>query len=808
MRRLFEKTLFAFSFAASLVSSVLRLSLPKHRGAMRMAGIDWPVSIRRDARGVPYINAETRNDLFFAIGFTQAQDRMWQMDLMRRAASGTLAELFGAQALPADRFMRRVGLYRTTQEQYRGIGAQIRKDLTSYTAGVNAYRATLSWWKWWRIPVEYLLLRTLPKTWKPQDSAVIAKFLGFVLSPNWDTQIVRTWLAQQLGAEETAFLEPPYPSPLPKGMHEDLHGAPILDEYRAFTQWLPMASASNCWAIDGTKTESGMPLLANDIHNPSSFPGLWYEMAAHGPGIAIAGASIPGLPTIIAGRNKHIAWGISSGMANQQDLYIEHINPRNPHQYRFENTWEDGQVLTEAITVRGQKEPAYEEILITRHGPLINALIPGARHAFALRSAILDSLGVLRAASKIVAAKNWKQFTKALSVWPAPSMNYVYADDAGNIGFQFAGFIPDRGKRSGLVPARGWCTEDEWRGYIPFRKLPSCFNPPTHFVVASNNRPEYTSMCFSGEWADPFRASRIAQLLSAKTRLSLTDLRTMHQDVYSQVAEDLLALIRFPPATDATTAWACVQLLLWNRRVEITSVAASIFEAFGYFLYRNVFSRKLGPLFEYYIGKEVHAAADINAFAYRSASNMVRILRDFTNFFPDAAERAHIIRQSMKGALEFLTETLGSDPKQWEWGKLHTISFSHALKQVPILGKRWSFGPYPMAGDVNTIPQASYKPLEPFEAKASVPLWRHLVDFAHFDATESVTVPGQSGHPASKNAGDQIGSWLCAAYFPLPFTPELVQQHAKKTLILIPKQQDKQTRRPVGGVISFHQALF
>jgi len=788
VQRLTGVTLFVFGFIASLFSYSLRLSLPKKKGVLRISGIEYPVTIRTDSRGIPFIETKTRSDLFFAMGFTHAQDRMWQMDLMRRIASGTLSELVGEKALVTDRFMRRVGLYRTTAEQYPFVSARIRNDLESYAAGVNAYRKTLSWFKWWRLPVEYLLLRSLPKEWKAQDSAVIAKFLAFVLSPNWDTQIVRIWLSEKLGPEQAAFFEPPYPSPfaVPPA---DFYGPELLKEYQAFSQWLPVASASNAWVVDKTKSKTGMPLLANDIHNPASFPGLWYEMCAHGANIAMAGVSIPGLPAIIAGRNKRIAWGISSGMANQQDIFIEKLNPRNPCQYRFENAWEDGRVVTETIYVRGQKEPVSEEVLITRHGPLIHSLIPGMQYALALRSTCLDSLELLVASAKLVTAQNWRQFRRALSFWSTPSMNFVYADTAGNIGYQFAGFIPNRADRSGLIPARGWCIEDEWQGRVPFDSLPTALNSKKYFAAAANNQPEYQDTRFSGEWADPYRMKRIAWLISAKYLLTLDDFRAMHQDVYSQVAREVLAFVRSSgiETTDERTAWAYRQLMQWDRRIETTSIATSIFEAFGYFLYRNVFSQKLGTLFEYYIGAEVHPIADINAFAYRSASNMVRILRNFQNVFPDADERKHIVQKSLDDALAFLEKKLGKDPTQWEWGKLHTVSFSHAFSQIPFLGKRWSFGPHPLAGDVNTIPQASYKPLEPFEAKASVVMWRHLVDLANFDCTESVMVPGQSGHPASKNASDQIATWLATRYFKVPFSEKLIHEHARNVLTLRPR---------------------
>ena len=782
---------------ACLVSYVLRVSLPKTRGTILAKGLDGTVEIVRDKWGIPHITAQSRRDLFFACGFVHAQDRLWQLELQRRAASGTLSEIIGEKAIIADRFMRRVGLRRNSESQLPELAQNIRDDLDAYSDGINAF---LEATPWWRLPIEFLLLRVKPKPWTPQDSMAFVKLVGFVLAPNWDTQIVRSWLIERLGPKTVAALEPKYVppkliTPKPGIIHDIEDHLTLLSEYGEVASWIPTAPASNSWAVDGTKSASGAPLIANDTHTPASMPAFWYEIHLKAKNLNVIGVSIPGFPVVIAGHNEHIAWGISSGMVNQQDVFVEQLNPLDPTQYMYEGGWREGTLVRETIKVRGKKKPVVEDILITHHGPIISPEISGAKRALALKSVPLESLGILIAARELMTAENWEEFKGALSHWSAPSMNFVYADTKGHIGWQLAGFIPNRGSRSGLVPARGWTKQDEWSGYIPFEVQPSVYDPPSHMVAAANNRPsDDHQLYFSGEWADSFRIRRITDLLEAKHLMTIGDFEAMQGDVASTAARDLLEFVLNFTSTDPGVLWALQQLRTWDCKVTTDSRAAAIFEVFGYRLYHNIFAEKLGNDIDYYMGKGIHIAAHINALGYRAASNLMRILRALPPdwFNPHTGGPAKTLDEAMelsfKEALTYLSKTMGKNKKKWQWGRIHTVTFPHILEKVPLVGRILNRGPYPLFGDMNTIPQASYDPAKPFSCTASIVTWRHITDCANFEVSESVMPPGASGQPASPYAHNQIVPWLTLSYHPLIFSDETIRKYAKDALTLTPRK--------------------
>ncbi len=781
-----------FGLIFCFISYVLRLSIPKTSGTLRFTGLKGKVEIVRDSWGVPHIFAQNNHDLFFALGFVHAQDRMWQMEFSRRVASGTLAEVLGEEALPVDRFMRRVGLTRSASLQIGRVSPVIRKALEAYSNGINAHRTHRSRW---RLPLEFILLRFRPRPWSIIDSAAISKLFGWVIAPNWDTEIARMWLLDKLGPEKLHEIEPRYPDGDLAAIQKEgaaYRGAveSLQDEYRRVATYLSLGGASNAWVIDGTKSASGKPLLACDPHLPASMPSPWYEVHLNSPQLNVVGVSLPGLPAVITGHNKHIAWGISSGLVDQKDVYLEKLNPEHPEEYLYEGTWQKGEQITESIIVRGKNEPVYEDVLVTRHGPIMNPLLKGEERSFSVRSVEAESLGMFEAGYGIMTAKNWDEFRRALTHWSSPAMNFVYGDTKGNIGYQLAGFIPMRRNHSGLLPVRGWSGEDEWDGFIPFEELPSILNPDTHVLVAANNRPPVhsSSIPIWGEWADPYRFRRISELLENDRPISQEDFRTIQGDVYSSFARELVSLLPKIEFKNKKIQILFDMLHTWDYHIAVKSVEAAIFEVFSYRLYRNFFAPALGELLECYMGKGIHDMAHINALGFRASSNLTRLLRTVPPDWPlgNGVTREDIIRKSFEEAYSYLRSAIGKDKKKWQWGEIHTVTFPHVLGRNKLL--RWIFnrGPYPIGGDTNTIPQASYDPVAPFSCSASVVSYRHIIDLGDLSTHWTVNSTGNSGQPRSKYFSDQISLWRSLALHPILFNKGDIQRDTKEVLSLEP----------------------
>lgn len=780
-------------FAACIVSYALHLGLPKTNGTVLLEGLRGEVKIIRDSWGIPHIFARNNHDLFFAFGYVHAQDRLWQMELSRRIASGTLAEVLGEDALGADLFMRRIGLWRSASLQIGTVSSRTRNLLDAYSKGINAYLASRPWW---RLPIEFILLRYRPKPWTIIDSAAISKLIGWSISPNWDTEIVRSLIIDHVGFEKAWQLEPSYPEggriTVPPGGSYQRMTDDFLDEYREFGRYISRyGGASNAWVVDGKKSVSGKPLLACDPHLPASMPSPWYEVHLSSPSLNVIGVSIAGLPAVIIGHNQHIAWGISSGLVDQKDVYWEYFNPSYPHQYLYEGNWRDAERITECIVVRGKANPVYEDVLITHHGPVISPMLKNDHRALAIQSVELESLKLLDAGYGIMRAKCWNDFRAALRDWSSPSMNFIYADTEGNIGYQLAGFIPIRRGRSGLIPSFGWNAKNDWAGFIPFDDLPSSLNPDAHFLAAANNMPSQDTPHgpIRGEWADPYRIQRISELLSSKKQLSFDDFREMQGDVFSILAKEIFPFLLQMGFTEKDTQKFGNLLSGWDYHLTPESTAAALYEVFGYKLYRNFFSVLLGSTYvEYYMGKSVNEMGGINGLGHRASSNLLRVLRDTPPdwFLGTGTTKEEVVRRSFRQAINYLRSRLGKNASRWQWGKIHTVSFSHLLARNLIL--KWIFtrGLYPLGGDANTIPQASYDPMDPFSCTASIVSYRQIIDLADINNSCAVNSTGASGQPGSRHFSDQITLWRNLEYHPMWFTREDIEKNAEAVLTLQP----------------------
>jgi len=761
--------------------------LPETSGALDVPGLHGPVVIERDSWGIPRIRAEHAEDLFFANGLVHAQDRFWQMELNRRVGSGRLSELFGPKALEADRLMRRLGLRRVAEEEARLLQGENRVLLAAYCRGINYYLARRPS----RLPLEFSLVRALPPPklrWRPDpweiaDTLVFGKVMALGLSSNWSAELVRAAVLERLGPERAAALEPAYGV----GMPLVLQGANVSDALvrrlqDSYTELHPFLTAtgvgaggfSNNWVVDGTRTASGKPLLANDPHLTLQMPSIWYEIELNGGGFDVAGAGFPGAPGVIIGHNSRIAWGVTAACLDVQDLVIERINPDNPQQYWYEDRWREGRLVREEISVRGRGEPVVEEVLITHHGPIVSPVLPGERRAMALRWTALEPGTLAQSVIHYNRAGNWAEFTEALRLWDVPSHNIVYADVDGNIGYYTPGKVPIRSRGTGAVPVPGWTGEYEWVGAVPFEELPHAYNPPSHQIVTANNRlvgDEYPHH-LGDDWLAGYRAQRITDLLGDRGDLTVEDFQRMQLDLYSLPGREAAVVLAGMSAESPTEATALRHAAAWDGFLTAETIGGCICLVFQHHLLRGVFTPILGDLTECYLGLGISQAMPRNGFFSRSIPLLYDVVRArddgwFVRMGAPPRTWDTTLREALRATLAFLRERLGDAISDWQWGRINTIRLNHPLGSKPPLDRVFSRGPLRMGGDDNTVAAAALPFDSPFDRNGWAASYRQVVDLGDLSRSVSIHGTGQSGHPASEHYDDMIAPWREGRYHPL-----------------------------------------
>jgi penicillin amidase len=768
-------------------------------GTVEIKNLKGAVTVIRDKWGVPHIYADHIGDLFFAQGYIHAQDRLWQMELFRRLASGTLSETLGEATLDLDVYMRTIGLKRAAKAEAEHFletaDEQTRAIVKSYTDGVNEYieshRDSL--------PLEFSILSIQPLNWSIIDTMLIGKYMGWMLGGNWDSELLRVDLNKKLGEKMARELLPFCPTEtstiIPSDGHYQELASSLLSKLRKVEQVTkPDKSGlgSNNWVVDGHKSVTGKPLLANDPHLGIQMPSIWYEIHLIGPRINVIGASLAGTPGVIIGHNEHIAWGMTNVGPDVQDLYVEKINPENPHQYLYKEKWEDMQVVKEEFVVKGKETPIVRQVCITRHGPIVDFWVlemqtpvmkRELKEAFALKWSGYQPSQIFQAVIKLDRARNWEEFREALKLWGPPSQNFVYADIDGNIGYQMAhGLVPIRSKGQGLVPVPGWTGEYEWEGFIPFEELPSALNPPTHFIVTANQKivsDDYPHF-ISHEWAPAYRARRITQLLTASERLSIEDFMRIQADVLSLHAQELLPhLVNLQPQNERQKeALNCLKD--WDLQLSGSSVAALIFEVWYDKLLQNILKEKLGnDLLKHYLQNGFHILAIRQILQYPTAFWFGEGLGS------NLEKRDSIVQLSLEQALEEISSKLGADVSQWRWGRFHTATFAHILGARQPLDKFLNFGPIETGGDGNTVNQGGFNRNIGFN-QLGVPSYRQIVDLGDFSKSVSMHTTGQSGQPSSKHYSDFVELWRKTKYHPMLFKREDIEKEEESRLILTP----------------------
>ncbi|MGC2162969.1 MAG: penicillin acylase family protein [Silvibacterium sp.] len=766
----------------------MRNSLPQLDGQVRLRGLDAAVTVRRDTHGIPDIQAANLDDLFMAQGYVAAQDRLWQMDMARRMAAGDVAEVLGPSLVEHDRIQRVLLIRQTAERIVAGLSENDRRYFNDYAHGVNIFIATHQD----NLPAEFRLLRYKPGTWLPEDSALIMMNMVQILDQRWDSKLDRERVMARLGPTLAAALYPvgswrdhPPTQTIPDlsapnsfvpeapldstqtSVQDLLHLRQLVEAARASCRGC--IPGSNEWAVSGAHTASGKPILSNDMHLEHQIPDIWYEANLEAPGFHAAGVTIPGVPYIVAGHNDHIVWGFTAMYADMQDLYVEQTNAQD--EYRApDGSWHPIERQHQVIHVRGGPDVSID-VASTGHGPIVTPLIPHEKRTIALRWSVYDVPQNSIPLFALDTAADWASFRDAMSGWLGPSLNVVYSDDQGHIGYQAIGQVPNR--PNGIADTPITDTNHEWQGYIPFNQLPSTLDPANGIVATANSRitPDNYTYAISDEWGDPYRNERIWKWLAGKNNLTSADMLTLQTDVYSAVdqefAQRFAYAIDHAKRADHRLREAADLMRTWNGEVSIDSPAAAIVDAAKSAFWPMLLQPKLGDEWRLYQWSESGFARE-QLIANNPPSWLPPGYATWDDFL------TAVVRQGLR--------TAPLDLKNWRYGYAHPVDIEHPLYgRVPVL-KKWiqhwtGTGPQPQSGDTSTVKQVG---------RTFGPSQRFTIDWSNPDAATENIVMGQSGNPLSPWYRDQWFYWYNGKTFTLPFSDADLQAQTNHTLRLLP----------------------
>jgi len=796
--------------AAAVIVLWLRVAekaaLPVLDGYVRVDGLSAPVTIRRDAHGVPHIEAATQDDLFMAQGYVTAQDRLWQMDAFRRNANGELAEILGSSLLRHDKMQRVLQFRNTAQRIYANLPTADRVRLDDYARGVNLFIAQHPN----SLPAEFRLLLYRPRPWTGMDSVSIGLMMVQMLDTHWDVKLSRERISAKLHDPKLeADLYPvgswrdhpptglvvdwsqPHPvppatsddedddrtqtrNPMPPAAHEDLSA---LRASLGLPECTGCMVGSNNWVISGKHTASGKPLLSNDMHLGLTEPNIWFMADLRAPGYHAAGVTLPGLPYVIAGHNEHVAWGFTALYADVQDLYIEELDGKGNYQ-DLDTKWKPLKVDHEVIHVRGGKDVEID-VQSTAHGPLLNPIFTRETRPIALKWTLYDPALNTLPLYQIDVASNWAEFSAALSTWSWPTQNVVYSDDQSHIAYQAVGRVPLRPAGLQGVPIQD--AAHEWQGYIPFDAMPSAVDPPSGFLATANSRvtklrdPSLPRDRWESpypltlEWPDPYRVERIYKSLEGRDRLTPQDLLAVQTDIYSEVDQELghrfAYAIDHTPGVDDRLKKAADLMRSWDGRLTTGSAAASVVTQARRALWPLILEPKLGKEAEDYRWSEsifaeeeivMHASPDWLPVGYKNWDALL----------------TEAVRKGMKNG------KAPGDLAEWSYGSWHVVDIEHPLAGfLPLVGRVAGTGEQPLSGDTTTVKQVG---------RDFGPSQRFTMDWSNIDGSTENIVLGESSNPLSPYFRDQWNDWYGGTTFTFPFTPSAVAAQSRHTLRLLP----------------------
>src|SRR5580700_9362410 len=785
--------------------------LPRLDGQIAMAGLKDGVIVDRDQWWRPWIRAKSTEDLVMAQGYVMAQDRLWQMDLLRRAAAGDLSEIVGPAALKLDEENRILGMRQAAGRAAKESSAEIRVLLEAYARGVNQYIVQ----QHGRLPIEFSLLGYAPRPWTPTDTYLIDLYMWKTLTSTWKSKLNRQWVAAKVGPERAAQMfvenspldhyivgqaEPSAPERDNRPSREALKAmelksegtvpfaslarAEAIDFLTQFEEESSEIIGSNNFVVSGAHTASRKPLLANDTHLALSVPCIWYVVHLTAPGWNVEGFALPGAPLVIIGHNERIAWGFTNSNVDVQDLYTETFDSKNPLNYRANGKWISAEVRKEKIPVRGKADVELD-VTVTRHGPIVyrEPESEGGR-AYALRWSALEPGGLDFGFPLLGRASNWNEFIEVTRHVAGPGQNTIYADVDGNIGFTIPARIPIRASGNGALPVAGDTDEFDWKGYIPFEELPRIPNPADGIIATANARavgPGYKYF-LSDRQAGPFRTERIYQLLSGRTDLKSEDMNAIQNDILSLpnqfLAAQLLTAAHSTPPKDPRTQKLITGLVGWDAKATADSIETTLVELTRHALFHNLLSPYLGDetsKYELWEPRSVY-----NDVWWRDKVFLENIL---TQRPPEWLPRGVVnydvllISSANDAVAALARETGTSDISRWQWGRFHPLNMVHPLGRTGVLHALLSIGPHADGGTLDTVKAMGV---------GHGPAMRMVSDLANFDNSLMEITTGESGQAASPYHRDEFQEWFRGRGISAPFSEAAEEKSRAHRLTLVP----------------------
>ena len=828
-----------YAFESYLPDTLGPKSFPQVEAELTLPGLDAPVDIYRDEMGIPHIYASTLHDLFFAQGYVHAQDRFWQMDTWRHIGSGRVSEMFGAGQVETDAFLRTLGWRQVAEQEYASLGPEPKVIIDSYADGVNAYIKDKEPVE---LSLEYAILTgalnrgyTI-EPWTPVHSLTWGKAIAWDLGGNMDAEIERAILLKTLSPEQVAELYPPYPQDHPLIVPEigenasrverptaayqlpDINLQPLADNLALIDALLgPRGSGigSNSWAVSGSRTATGMPLLANDPHLGIQMPSIWYQIGLHcqpkseACPYEVAGFSFSGVPGIIIGHNDKIAWGFTNVGPDVQDLYIEKVNPENPNQYEFNGEWLDFETRTETI-LTGGGDPVEVTVRSTRHGPVISETygplkdttdpeypddLPFREEAgielpeqyvVALAWTALSPSTPFEAIWGFNKAQSWEEFRAAAAGFHVPAQNLVYADTEGNIGYQMPGDVPIRKNGDGSLPVPGWTDEYDWTGFIPFDELPYALNPASGYIVTANNQvnPWDYPYFISADWDRGFRAARIVEMIeNAPGKIDIAYIQQMQGDSRSLNAEVLVPLLLSLDLDPEPAAVRDAFLADWDYQERADSQAAAVFEYFWSNLVTEAFADDLpqdrAPLGGDRWYEVTRRLLDQPNSPWWDDKDSEAVVETRDDMFVRAFEET--VAQMQKD--------YGKDTSKWPvWGDLHSATFRNDTLGKSGIGPieaLFNRGPFPTGGGDAVVNATGWDVGEGFFVNW-LPSMRMIVDLGDLRNSVTVHTTGQSGHAYHPHYADMVPLWANVEYYPMLWDQQAITANAEGRLRLTP----------------------
>lgn len=779
----------AFTLLLTIAAAlIVAAGMEVKRVQRTLPGLKQSVEILRDRWGVPHIYAQNPDDLFFAQGYITANDRLFQLDIWRRIGTGKLSEVLGPDFIARDRIARLVRYRGNWDEEWSSYSLDAKQIVTAFTNGINAYIRSLNGER----PEEFRLAGFDPGLWTPED--VVSRIAGLQMTGNMLQEVNRAQQVARLGLRTVELLSPPDPPTafvIPHGLDlADITPA-ILRDYIAAIGPIrfPGQQGSNNWVIDGTMSRTGKPILANDPHRAIQLPSLRKTVHLVAPGWDVIGAGEPALPGIALGHNENVAFGFTIVGIDQQDLYVEKVNPENPAEYLYRGAWQKFEVEHDSFGVKGAgaetggsqaAAPESVDLKFTVHGPVIYE-DPTRHRAYALKwvGEMPGTAGYLSALS-LARARNWQEFQSAVARYNVPSENLVYADRRGNIGWIACGLAPIRKGWEGLFPVPGDSGEYEWSGYLPASDHPSEFNPREHYIATANNNilPHGYSHQLGFYWASPERYQRIVEMLGEGRKFDVEDFEHMQQDTLSLVARDFIDLLKtWNPAEQSRAAHIKNLFMEWDGSLAVNSEPALIFE-----VWKTKLSSKLTVKF------------------LPVARTNPRAVLESLKSKPGVNE---LLSSSLDEALKDIEKRLGPDESRWTWGSLHESHFRHPLnvpQPADAIGVPHTFGldssaaqrerlldsfdlpPVPRPGDANTVNATGGSNY----TAAYGASYREIIDVNDWDRSMMTNTPGESGVPGDKHYDDLVGPWSRGEYHPMPFSRKAVEAATEERILLVP----------------------